>query len=201
MGHLYGYGPVDGPMTEDTPQRPSSVKGGIRVRMWADMLAAHRAGRIRATEARASDFVGPGARSMVSDVLLPPVKAGRTALVPANVDCLHSLTYTVDAGRTLAALGTSQTAWGRPWHVPTPDAVTLRQVATQLAELAGAPAPRLRRVPNPVLRAYGLFSPFVREFVEMRYQFERPFVLDSSRTEQTFGLKPTPLADVLRLMV
>jgi hypothetical protein len=32
----------------------------------------------------------------------------------------------------------------------------------------------------------------------VRYQFERPFVLDSSAAETTFGLAPTPLDDVLR---
>ena len=50
MSNLYGYGPVNVPMTEDLPLAPSSVKGGIRAQMWHDMLAAHRAGRIRAAE-------------------------------------------------------------------------------------------------------------------------------------------------------
>ena len=35
------------------------------------------------------------------------------------------------------------------------------------------------------------------EFDEVRYQFERPFVLDSSRAKETFGLLPTDLDVVL----
>src|SRR6266536_1896491 len=58
--NLYGYGPVDGPMTEDTPLASTGRKGRVRTRMWLDALAAHDAGRVRATEARASDFIGPG---------------------------------------------------------------------------------------------------------------------------------------------
>jgi hypothetical protein len=56
-------------------------------------------------------------------------------------------------------------------------------------------------MPGLVLRLGGLFQPTAREFIEMRYQFERPFVLDSSAAEQTFGLKPTDLDDVLRTLV
>jgi len=43
-GNLYGYGAVDGPMHEDLPLRPNSEKGRVRVQVWEDVLAAHRAG-------------------------------------------------------------------------------------------------------------------------------------------------------------
>ena len=44
MSNLYGYGPVDGPMTEDLPLRPTTAKGRVRAAMWHDALAAHQAG-------------------------------------------------------------------------------------------------------------------------------------------------------------
>jgi nucleoside-diphosphate-sugar epimerase len=201
MSNLYGYGPVDVPMGEDLPLRPSSVKGGIRAQMWRDILAAHQAGRIRGAEARASDFVGDGGMSLFTEIIAPAVRRGRRAFVPANVDLPHSLSYPGDAGRLLAVLGTDERAWGRVWHVPTAPAVTLREAATLLAELAGVPAPRLTRMPNLVLRAGGLFDPTAREFAEMRYQFERPFILDSSAAEQTFGLTATPLDAALATLV
>ena len=34
ISNLYGYGRVDGPMTEDTAQHPNGIKGEIRVKMW-----------------------------------------------------------------------------------------------------------------------------------------------------------------------
>src|SRR5262249_32952193 len=105
MGNLDGYGPVDQPMTEQTPLRPSSVKGGVRAKMWEQMLAAHRAGQVRVTEARASDYVGRDGKSLFTEMIAPAVRAGKAAAVPANVDVPHSLTYTVDAGRFLATLG------------------------------------------------------------------------------------------------
>ena len=57
-GNLYGYGAVDGPMTEDLPLQPNSEKGQVRVRIWNEALEAHRAGRIRTAEVRSSDYLG-----------------------------------------------------------------------------------------------------------------------------------------------
>jgi nucleoside-diphosphate-sugar epimerase len=201
MSNLYGYGEVNGPMREDLPLTATTSKGRVRAQMWRDALAAHEAGLIRATEARASDFIGAGAHSLFTDMVAPAVRSGRPALVPANFDVPHSVTYTGDAARTLVALGSDERAWGRPWHVPTAPAVTLGELAARLASLAGAPGPRLRTMSPFVLRLGGVFSPMAREFIEMRYQFDRPFVLDSSAAEQTFGLTPTSLDDALRTMV
>src|SRR5947208_1829286 len=55
VSNLYGYGPVTGPMTEDLPLRAAGAKGRVRAGIWRDALAAHEAGRVRATEVRPSD--------------------------------------------------------------------------------------------------------------------------------------------------
>jgi nucleoside-diphosphate-sugar epimerase len=199
--NVYGYGPVDMPMTEGLPFDPPTVKGRVRARMWHDALAAHNAGRVRATEARASDYIGPGAASILTLIALPKVLAGKRAIVPADPDAPHSWSYPVDVARTLVTLAGDERAWGRPWNVPTDRPASIRDIATRAAALTGAPAPRLSRMPEPVLWLGGLFDPIAREVREMRYQFERPFVLDSSRTTATFGIDPTPLDDALRATI
>jgi nucleoside-diphosphate-sugar epimerase len=201
MSNLYGYGPVAGPMTEDLPLSATTVKGRIRAQMWRDILAAYEAGRVRATEARASDYIGPGAKSVFTTMIVPAVVAGRRATAPVNFDAPHSLTYVGDVGRTLAVLGTDERSLGRAWHVPTAPATTLREAARRLAELAGAPAPRLRTMPTAILRLGGLFNREAREFVEVRYQFQQPFVLDSAAAQQTFGIAPTDLDGALSTMI
>ena len=85
IGNLYGYGRVEGPMTEDQPLRPAGHKGRLRAQMWADALALHDAGRIRATELRSSDYFGPGTTRMTSylnDVVIDSLLAGRPPFVP-----------------------------------------------------------------------------------------------------------------------
>jgi nucleoside-diphosphate-sugar epimerase len=198
MGNLYGYGPVDGPMSETTPLAATSVKGRIRARMWQDALAAHAAGRARVTEARASDYLGPGARSMVSEFLLPAVRAGRPVRLPVDFDVPHTVTYTGDAARTLVAIARDERAWGQPWHVPSDQPTTMRAMAERAAALLGAPVPRLRRVPRWQVALAGLFVRELREFGEVAYQFDRPFVMDSTRARTTFDLAATPLDEALR---
>ena len=195
--NLYGYGPVTAPMTEDMPLAATFRKGQVRARMWQDALAAHRAGRVRVTEARGSDYLGPRADSMFGTQVAPAVLAGRPARVPAPLDVPHSYTYTFDMARTLVTIARDERAWGQPWHVPSSEPLTVRELAVELARVAGVATPRLRQVPTWLVRAVGLFAPVIREFDEVRYQFERPFVLDSSRAKETFGLLPTDLDVVL----
>ena len=200
MSNLYGYGPVTGPITEDLPLVASTVKGRIRADMWREALKVHEAGRVRVTEARASDYIGPAAASLFTMMIVPRVREGRATTVPANLDVPHSMTFTGDVGATLAKLGTDDRSLGRPWHVPTPAPVSLRELATCFATIIGAPPPRLREMPEVVLRVGSLFDAEAREYREVKYQFDRPWVLDSSAAQTTFGLRPTPLDDALRTM-
>ena len=43
-----------------------------------------------------------------------------------------------------------------------------------------------------MMRLVGLFNADARELVEMMYEFDRPFVMDSTKAQQTFGMAPTP---------
>jgi hypothetical protein len=35
----------------------------------------------------------------------------------------------------------------------------------------------------------------------MMYEFEKPFIVDSSRFEQTFGMQPTPIGEAIKATV
>lgn len=193
--NLYGYGPVAGAMTETTPLAATHPKLRLRADMWRDALAAHEVGRIRATEVRASDYIE--ANSILSYALAKPLLAGKRAYSPAPLDVPHSWTSIHDVARTLVTVATDERAWGAAWHVPTTAPRTVRELATRFTEVAAAPAPKLTTIPYPALRTVGLFSPMVRELRTTRYQFERPFVLDSTCTTATFRLHASPLDDAL----
>jgi nucleoside-diphosphate-sugar epimerase len=197
--NLYGYGPVDGPITDATPLAATHPKLRLRADMWREALARHQAGRLRATEVRSSDYVE--ANGFLSDVIGAPIRAGKRAWVPAPLDVLHSWTSIGDAARTLVTVATDARAWGQAWLVPTHPPLTARQLATRYAAAVGAPAPKLSQIPYAVLWAVGLGVPLVRELRTTRYQFTRPFVADASSTERTFGLAPGDFAEALRAVV
>lgn len=204
VSNLYAYGRVDAPMTEQTPIAPNGPKGMVRGWMWEQAYAGHRAGRLRATELRASDYFGPEASqgmSYLQDYVIGKVLGGKAIRLPmGDPDVLHSWTYLPDIGRLAATLATDERSWGHAWHVPTTAPLTMAQVAVQTAALVDRPAPGVGRIPGWVM-AMGKVSPFIRSLDETRHQFERPFVLDSSLTEITFDLRPTPWSEALAATV
>jgi nucleoside-diphosphate-sugar epimerase len=198
MSNLYGYGPVDGPLHPDLALASTGRKGRVRATMWHDALAAHAAGRVQVTEARASDFFGPGLtdQSQLGSRVMPRLLAGKRISFLGDPELPHSLTYVPDVGATLARLGTDDRALGRAWHVPSTD-TSLAAAARAIAELADVAAPRIGRLSPALLRVAGVVSPVVRELQEVRYQFEAPFLIDARETTETFGLTAAPFTDAL----
>lgn len=68
-------------MSADSPLTPPSRKGAIRAAMWEDPLAAHAAGRVRALEVRASDYLGP----QVTSAMAAQVAPARISAIPRTV--------------------------------------------------------------------------------------------------------------------
>lgn len=201
--NLYGYGPVTAPMTESTPlitaESPGATrKGTVRAEAWRDLERAHASGRVACSAVRASDFVGPGVvQSVAGERFLRPLLADKPAEVLGPLDVLHSLTAPIDVGRAMVAVAADESTWGRAWHAPTAPARAFADVveiaAAAAADHGASGVVRSRRVPSILLRLVGLANRDAGEVVEMLYQFDRDFVLDSSRTERRLGLTPTPL--------
>ena len=59
----------------------------------------------------------------------------------------------------------------------------------------------VRSLSKLAVRALGLVNPVLRELAETYYQFNEPFVLDTSKFESAFGAAGTPLADAIAATV
>ena len=188
-------------MTEQTAMAATGPKGRVRARMWQDALAAHRAGRVRATEVRAADFVGPGAQSALGERVVRRVRQGKGVSVLGRADRLHTWSFTEDVARMLLVAGTDPKAWGRAWHVPSNEPRTQRQVIDDFAGAAGVDPVRIGAIPSAVLAGLGLVWPLMRELRETEYQFRDDFIMDSSAAQATFGLKPTPWEEIVAATV
>ncbi len=196
VGNLYGYGHVDGPITEQTPLAATGRKGRVRNAMWRDALAAHEAGRIRTFEVRGSDYLG--GNSLLSYVVTPALRKGRRAYVPADLDAPHTWTCVEDVAGLMVAAAYDERAWGRAWHVPSNDPLSIRELTALAAAQLGV-TPKLTAMPYPVVWAAGIVNPMAKELRETQHQFRRPFVLDSSAAQQAFGLAPTPIGEAVAI--
>jgi nucleoside-diphosphate-sugar epimerase len=199
--NLYMYGLADRPMTEDLPNAATTRKGRTRAAMSEALLAAHRRGELRVAIGRGSDFFGPGVvESLLGERVFGLAAAGKAAQAIGNPDLPHTYTFIDDFGRALATLGQHDRALGQIWHVPNPETLTTRQVITMIYEELGLP-PKISTVSRTMLRLAGLFVPGARETVEMLYEFEHPFVVDSGKYVQAFGDHATPMRDAIRQTV
>jgi nucleoside-diphosphate-sugar epimerase len=195
LENVYCYGSPDGrPLTEDLPLTGPTVKGRTRAEMTRELLAASAAGRVRIAIGRASDFFGPGVtESALGERVFAHAVAGRRADILGKPGLPHTYSYVPDIASGLATLGTDARAVGGVWHLPGPETVTTTAVIALVADEVGHPV-GVRTMPKLAVRALGLFNPMMRELAEMAYEFEQPFVLDTSKYRSTFGSAGTPLA-------
>jgi nucleoside-diphosphate-sugar epimerase len=189
---LYSYSEPHRVMTESSPRSATGGKRGLRT----ELLQARDASTSPTVSVAAGDFFGPRVRmAHGGERIVVPILAGRNVSVVGSARQPHSFTYVADLARAMITAAGMPSAWNSVWHAPTGPAITQRELAHAFAAAAGQPEPKVRALPGWVLRAGGIFSTDARELAETLYQFEKPFVMDSSLSEATLGLAPTPLPE------
>lgn len=197
--NCYMYGDTNGmPLTEDLPHQAQTRKGITRSVISQDAFAAHRAGHVRVTSARGSDYFGPwGLGAAMGERVFMPLLQGKKANLLGNVDIPHTQTYIPDFGRAMVVLGHDERADGQAWHVPNDmPTITQREMLTHAAQILNVPV-RYSVMGRLMMQLGGLFIPAAKETVEMMYEFEKPFIVDSQRFETTFGMRATPMHEAL----
>jgi hypothetical protein len=141
----------------------------------------------------------------------PPLQRGLLAAAERNGALLVSLENLYGYGPThgkpmtedlplVATLGTDERAIDGVWHLPGPETVTTRQVLDLVAGEVGHPV-GIRSVPKLALRGLGLVNPMMRALTEMAYEFDEPFVLDTTKYQTTFGPAGTTLPTAIATTV
>ncbi len=190
--NLYGYGNVKIPMREDLPYAATTNKGKMRAELAEILMSADRIGRVRVAIARAADFYGEGVlNSTFGDRVFIPAIQGKTAESIGNLDLPHTYTYINDFARTMIILGSRTEAMGQVWHVPNAPTISTREMLNLLFAELQLPA-KINAMGKTMLQIGGLFIPEAAESVEIMYQFEQLFIVDSSKFINTFGDISTP---------
>ena len=195
--NLYMYGSPHGEiLREDSRIQLNSKKGQVRAEMARAVMEAHEKGKVRAAIGRASDFFGPEDHDLTGFAILPALKNKPVNLI-GNIHQPHTFTYIADFGKLLATLGTRDEALGQVWFAPSNAPLTqaefMKLIETELGQSIKA------RVGGPLmLRFLGLFNREINETVEMIFEWMEPYVIDSSKAQNTFGLQPTPMKEAIK---
>jgi nucleoside-diphosphate-sugar epimerase len=194
--NVYMYGRVLGPMTEETPFRPTSKKGEIRAAIATALINEWKRGSLTALIARSADFYGPQAKNGVPNAMVfTPMSQGKSAMCLVSQVLPHSYTYVPDAAKALLSLAECETAWNQTWHLPTaPHPLTSGEFITAAAKAMNRSA-KYRILSRRMVKLFGLFNPIVGEVYEMLYQNDAPYLFDSSKFARAFGFRATPYAE------
>ncbi|HRX11230.1 MAG TPA: NAD-dependent epimerase/dehydratase family protein [Draconibacterium sp.] len=192
--NIYMYHPGKlNPMTEETEVSPSSKKGKVRAEIAQMILDEMNSGALKAMIVRSADFYGPGIKNSVfNEVVFKNLKKGKKANWFCSVDYLHNFTFTPDAAKATTLLGNTESAYGQIWHLPTASPITMKQWIEKVANELGV-KPKTQIASKFIVQIMGLFNPIMKEFVEMLYQYDRDYNFDSTKFENTFNIKPTPI--------
>jgi nucleoside-diphosphate-sugar epimerase len=195
--YMYGKAP-NGLMTETTPNNPQGKKGALRVQLADTLLTAHKNGKARVAIGRAGDFYGPYANSATTALVLENVLSGKKAQWLGNPDAPHSLTFVDDFARGLTILAEDDRALGEIWHIPSGNPITGREFIKAVYDELGQPM-QIGTMNRLMMLVASPFMPIARESLEVIYQFEAPFIMDTSKFKRVLGDMPTtPLREGVR---
>jgi nucleoside-diphosphate-sugar epimerase len=192
-GNVYNFGTAPGPWSEQTPQRPNSKKGRIRV----EMEQAYATSGVQTVVLRAGDFIAPGHDDVTSLVLMRSIAKGRVTS-PGDPEAKHAFCYVPDWARAAVALMEMRQSLARFEDVPFPGHSL--SVSTLMQGLESVSGQKLRLTGFPWW-LISLASPvweMARELREMRYLWSLPHELSGARFTQLLPqFKATPLPEVL----
>lgn len=199
-GTVYNYGPDAFPvLREDSPQRPVTRKGAIRVEMERRLRSVSEEG-VPALVVRAGDFFGPmAANNWFSQGL---VKSGRPVSkvsYPGTPGTGHQWAYLPDVATTMVRLLEQDLPGFSAFHMEghwDPDGT---EMVAAIRRAAGDSAIRARAFPWWLLTLAAPFVTTFREMREMRYLWRVPLRMDNSRLLAQLGSEPhTPLDQAVR---
>lgn len=194
--NLYMYGDTDGaPIHEKLPYKAHGHKGITRAAMANQLIEAHQAGKLPIAIARGSDFYGEGVEgAMMGERVFGFLLEGKAASIIGNPDAPHTQTYIGDFGEAMVILGERDEALGRAWHVPNAEPmITTREFIQRIGYGMERDA-KISVMPELMFQVVSLVHPMLREMRELRYEFDKPYIVDSSDFINTFGDISTPIA-------
>lgn len=190
-GTVYNFGsPMPAVITEQTPQRPTTEKGRIRVAMEELFRREADAGRVRTILLRAGDFFGGKGTGSWFDLVVTSKLANGAYTAPGPVDLVHEWTYLPDFAAAFVALADKRDELADYENLNLPGhAVTDLQMKAAVENVLGRKL-KLASMPWWVLRAGSPFVPMWKAILSMSYLRFEGHRLASSRLERIIGTVP-----------
>ncbi|MDE1994368.1 MAG: NAD(P)H-binding protein [Rhizobiaceae bacterium] len=200
-GTVYNFGPEVLPQpNEDSPQRPRTRKGAIRVEMERRLKAAAETGT-RVIILRAGDFFGPHvSNNWFSQGLITPGKPVTSVTYPGKPGIGHQWAYLPDVAETIVRLvesGDSLPTFA-VYHMRGHWDGDGRQMIGAIERSVGHKV-KAKAFPWWLLPFAAPFVPLMKELREMRYLWNVPLQMGNDRLVAVLGEEPhTPIDEAVK---
>ncbi|SMC61115.1 SDR family NAD(P)-dependent oxidoreductase [Rhizobium sp. RU36D] len=201
-GTVYNYGPGElEHIFEDSPQRPVTVKGGIRVQLEQRLQAAATRG-VQVILVRAGDFFGPNAgNNWFAQAVVKPGQPVKAITNPGHEGVGHQWAYLPDVAETMVQLlerAEDLPAFAR-FHMEGFWDRDGLQLGAAIRRVTGRPDLKTKGFAWGLLWLLQPFVPVFRELMEMRYLWKQPVRMDNGRLVAFLGAEPrTPIDEAVR---
>ncbi len=193
-GNVYNYGEAMPPvLREETPHRPTTRKGSLRVDMEQTYRLAAGKG-IRTIVLRAGDFIEREKTGNWFDSHIANRVSKGKATYPGQLDAVHAWAYLPDMARAMVELAGIRDSlenfdeFGFEGY-----SLTGAELLEAIEQASGQPL-EVGSMPWRLLRVLALVSPLMREVLEMRYLWDVPHQIDGTRLYDVLPrFRPTPL--------
>lgn len=194
-GNVYNYGQGLPPvLREDTPWIANTRKGAIRIRM----ERAYKESGVRTIVLRGGDFLATEVTdNWFEGQIAPKAHLGRLTY-PGPLDQAHAWAFLPDMARAMVGLAQQRDAFA-PFEEFGFDgfALTGAELVAHIEAIVGR-SMRVSSLPWFAVRLMGLWSPLMREVVEMRYLWQRPHQLDGAKLRRALpDFRPTPVREAI----
>ncbi len=193
VDNLYLYGPQTTPLREDMPLSNFGAKPAVRSEVTRLWMAAAAVGKIKLAALRAPDFYGPKVElSLLGPENLGAIAKGKAGRIPMPLNMPHDFAYVPDIARAVVTLlDAPDDAFNQVWHVPLAPTRTAQEIIDLAAKHVGRTV-KVSAVPPIMMKLLGLFVPFIREFNEMSFNFDKPYLADTNKFAKRFWSDATP---------
>lgn len=185
-GNVYNYGNMATPIVENSPEKPCSIKGQLRVELETTLREAARQGKCNVLIVRLPDFWGENVQNEgVKPIFMNALK-GKAMPWLIRIDIPHQAVYTPDAAEIMVRLmlATANSTfelynYGGQIHD------NIQTLFEQIAKQAHV-KPKFMVYPKWMVAILAWFMPVLKEIQEMYYLYENTVVLNDDKLRNLF---------------
>ena len=183
--NIYAYGKQKNRVSETAVKMPHTKKGLIRLEMERRLKNS----KVHHLIVHLPDLYGPNANNtLLYETLKNVVENKKTNYI--GDPCLQrEFIYTKDAAKAVVNLSLQEDTYDQNWNIPAAHPISGEEVVKIIREITGYQK-SIRIVKKNMIRFMSIFSPFMKEMIEMMYLTEEPVILSGEKYEQKFTSVP-----------